>query len=294
MRCSPWLVLLTVSLASPAFAAPPDPVGINVPGEGELIALGEQAIPIKPTPYTNATKYDCAVSQGKVSWKSPPSQYPICSLSIADQAKLRPGPAKITVRVMLGKRWLPAKTIDVELTGTEPPSEDAVHDAPLRGGGATYKMLPPNGAGSVKVQIAVGADKWKVLRPGDVQDSYISLHHGSDPDAGALLSALRCDNPDADECVKYGLEDRLKVYASAPEATTTARGPHRALGTTSWTKDMRDKRANATRTFTWYAGGVSEFDPASSLVITCGTQATTSEAHFKQVLKFCETMKLVR
>lgn len=287
-----YLLVFAVMSIPPAFADTPDPVEINVPASGELIALGEQRIEIKPTPYLNANKYECAVSQGKATWKSATLDYPICELSVADQGRFKPGPAKITVRVKLGARWLPAKTIDVELTGTEAPSAES--DTPLRGGGVTYKLTPRNSDTPVKVAVAVGADKWKVLRPGDVSASYITFHHGNDERADATVYAATCDNPDPTECVSFGLETQLKVYVSAPEAKLTPNGPNRTVGTTSWSKEMRDKRTNTSGVVNWYGGGVSEFDPATKAVLTCGVAATRSEAHLRQVLRFCATMKLVR
>lgn len=170
----------------------------------------------------------------------------------------------------------------------------AVAEPRSRGSAATFKLVPVSGEGAVKVRITVGVDQWKAPKPDDISTSHVSLHRGSEPDAEALISTIRCENPEPDACVNYGLEDRLKVYASAPEAQTTPRGPNRVLGTTSWTKEMRDKRAHTTKAITWYAGGISELDPASSLVVTCGTAATPDEAHFKQVLALCETMKIVR
>ena len=126
-----WNTALTCSLllsATYAHADRPDPVTVSSPGAGTTWVLGQADIDVAPSPYLNAKKYDCAVSQGHAKWKQGPQQYPSCKLSVADQKKFKAGEATVAVRAFVKGHWLAPATATFTF-------EAAPADAPPRHGG---------------------------------------------------------------------------------------------------------------------------------------------------------------
>ncbi len=289
------VLLATTTWAS---AGNPDPAEISGPRPGQVVPLGEAPIELRPTPYSDATKYICTLTQASVVWSSGEQAYPICQVPVIDQKKFKPGDATVTVRVFYGKRWLPAATEVIQLSGSEEAAPDqATVDQvdpatvkPLTGGGKTFTLR--RGDTTLKISIAIGADKWKVLSPNEVEDDHITFHHGNDERATAEIFVDRCDPDDPSTCLEIGISRTLKC--DDPDSRKFVKlGNSRAASSCVWTKEMRDKRTSKINTVHWEAGGFVEMDPTSHVVVSCGL-AASSPSHFAEVMRLCATMHLVK
>ena len=115
------MAAVLVLVASTALAAPPpDPVEVNGPREGEKVELGKGRFEILPSPYRDAKKFDCTVTQGSTVWKSGDQPGPHCEVPAAEQAKFKAGPATVSVRAFFRKAWLQAAKVTVELIAKGP------------------------------------------------------------------------------------------------------------------------------------------------------------------------------
>jgi hypothetical protein len=142
-------VVLTLPVAALG-AAPPDPVELAEPRAGQALALGKDAVKIKPSHYLNAKKYDCTLVQGRVRWHSGPQDYPICTMTLADQAKFKSGAAEVQVRALVHGAWRSSAKTSLVLEVPPPPPPPST--------GAGGEQLPPLDGIGVGTAVAASWD----------------------------------------------------------------------------------------------------------------------------------------
>jgi len=171
-------ILALLASATLAHAGPSaDPVTLNAPREGATYRLGEPLRGIGPSPYTNAKKYDCTITQGAVRWHRE-SATPGFEMPVADVNKFKPGPAVITVRVFYKKAWLPSAKASFTFT----PSKTAKQVA---GAAAKYDKEV------VAKAIAEARGKWKTICGCDVAMRVDESSLSADgPQGGNLTSKI--------------------------------------------------------------------------------------------------------
>jgi hypothetical protein len=102
-----------VLVAAPALAKAPDPVGIEGPADGSLFVLGRGPVEIRVSRYDNAKKFECTFTQGAAKWRSGPQKYGLCKMTVEDQARFKPGPVNVAVRVFYRNAWLKPATMTI-------------------------------------------------------------------------------------------------------------------------------------------------------------------------------------
>lgn len=145
------ITAVVVTLSATALAAPPpEPVELAEPLAGQALELGKDAVKIKPGPYLNAKKYDCTLVQGPVRWHSGPQDYPICTMTVADQSKFKSGAAEVQVRALVHNAWRSSTKTTVDLKVPPP--------APPPSAGANGEPMPPLDGIGVGTAVAASWD----------------------------------------------------------------------------------------------------------------------------------------